>query len=148
MPKRTWKHPSLEYTKLVDDKFFRSYINEGYRRRLTDREDLVEIQRAIFKEISDQIAKSRGGVFIRGVGYFFVWKIPRKLYFWRNMQNEDKPWYGNVYSIKFYPSRRLRGWVFTKRWASTLSKKVYHQLLKGFKYRMYLYSLKVFNLLK
>jgi hypothetical protein len=145
---RSWKHPALGYVHLLNGyESYKEYRKTEGRRKITDEKDLMKIYRAIFREIQKQIVESPGGVFIRGVGYFFVWKIPRKLYF-KHAFFDQKPWYGNAYSIRFIPVKRLRGWSFQRRFSQNLSGKVFKKLCKGFRYKVYLYSLRVLNLMK
>jgi hypothetical protein len=140
----TRNHPMVPYVPLMKPfEDYKYYKKEPGRRKLQSVFDFREIYSEIFKEIRKQIVDSQGGVFIRGVGYFFVWKIPRKMYirFWH------KPFYGHSYSIRFVPVRRLRGWSMHAMFTTKISKGVSKNVKKGFKYKTYLYSLRAMKLM-
>lgn len=135
--------------RFLDDVIYTEY--RKYRPPSTlkckDRNELKKIARTIFEVISEHLLNKSTGVFIKNFGYFFIWKIPRKLPY--NIQvkgGKVEECYnyktGNyMYSPVYLPAHKHKGWSMDNTFNNTFKDKLKDKLLSGFKYKTYLYSL-------
>jgi hypothetical protein len=144
---------------LLDHKINTEYLKYSKRApkkvQAKDREELRLIIRTICKHIGKQIVERKAGVHIRKLGYFFVWKVPRKMtysQFTKGGTTEERYNYHtdqHMYSPIFLPSLDARDSL--KRWSmdNSFNVKVRRGISKmvraGFKYKMYAYSIMRLN---
>lgn len=121
------------------------------KRDRVDKYELMKIAMAIFKEIGLQITETRGGVFIKNFGYFFIWKTNRKMTFGTKYKwNNKRPQYNHHseyyrYMPVFYPAGgplNLRFWTMDYKFHHKVKSGIKIKLKQGFKYRMYAHTLK------
>lgn len=128
---------------------YRDKIPEKYRAK--DREELRKILKTICKHIATNIIERKGGVLIKGLGYFFVWKIPRKMTYSRFVANEGVEEHYNyhtnhhMYSPIFLGANTkadtFKGWYMDNAFTRYVKGGINKKLLSGFSYKMYVYSL-------
>lgn len=116
-----------------------------------DKITLIKIAGNILKEIGNQLVEAKGGVFIKNFGYFFIWKTQAKgTYGEKYKHNKDGANYNyatNNYYYKpiFIPSGgpyNMRYWSMDNRFNLGLRKRIKEKLVSGYKYRMYVHSLR------
>jgi len=109
-----------------------------------DKHELRRIVGAIFKEIGEQIVKSKGGVFIKNFGYFFVWKTALKTTYGRMYKhNKEREEYYNhhsghyLYKPTFLPAAgksHLRFWSMDNKFSAPVKNGINKQLRSGHEY--------------
>lgn len=146
----------LPRTHILDHKMSRAYTeyvknnNISKEHRAKGRKELFLIVRTIFKHIAKNLVEKTGGVMISGWGYFFIWKIPRKMSFeirTRGKEKEEKFNYStdhHMYSPIFLSSdgtTNMKGWIMDNKFCEKIKSGMTQKIRSGFKYRMYAYSL-------
>lgn len=125
----------------------------GKGKTLVNREELMKIVHAILKKTADKLVENEGGVLLDGIGYFFVWAIPKR-------QGEISRRFVNGNELRYLYNHQTQGYVYTpllltnalKRnellqpwsmdytFSAVIKKKLAVNLKAGKKYKMY-YSL-------
>jgi hypothetical protein len=122
-----------------------------------DKHELRRIAGAILSEVGEQLVKSKGGVFIKNFGYFFVWKTALKTTYGREYKhNTERIEYFNhhtdqyLYKPTFIPAAgksHLRFWSMDNKFSSVVRDGINKQLRAGHKYVNYMFTLrKLLNL--
>lgn len=121
--------------------------------RAIGRKELFLIVRTILKHISMHLVSKTGGVMIHGLGYFFIWKIPRKMTYHQQTKGKkivEKYNYTSnhyMYSPIFFPSggqNNMRGWLMDNKFSSKVTSKISEKIQAGVKFRIYPHSLRKF----
>ena len=102
-----------------------------------------DIHDAIWEEISDQVVESKGGVFIKKLGYFAIMMSPRrrKVYlttsgkYTYNDHTTNHPYHMTLFT-NLIANTKLKYWVMDRGYSSRIRKKVYRNLKKGKKYML------------
>lgn len=138
--------------RVLDDSIYTEYLKYRLPKKLKckDRNELKKIVKSIFEVITENLIEKKYGVYIEGFGYFFIWKIPRKLTYnvmkkGEGVEENFNYKTGNyMYSPVFIANRYYRGWSMDNTFNTTFKKKLKNKILSGFKYKTYLNSLKGF----
>jgi hypothetical protein len=141
-------HHSMNTEYLKYNKIPKKYRVEG-------REELRKLIKTICKHIGNEIVEKPGGVHIRRLGYFFVWKIPRKTTYHKKIKGgkleENYNYHTNhyMYSPIFLPSidknRTFADWSMDNSFTSTVKQGIKNKVSSGFKYKIYPYSIQALN---
>lgn len=114
-------------------------------------DEFSKICSAILKEIATQIIESRGGVFIKNFGYFFVWRTQRRApskHFVGDLYNYHTNHY--MYKPVFVPAAgptNMKFWSMDNKFSRYVKQGIAKKLRGGFKYRGYIYTIgKLLNL--
>ncbi len=118
-----------------------------------DKHELRLIVKTIFEEIGKQMVESKGGVFIRNFGYFFVWKTPHKDTYGKHYKHnieKDTELYNHhsqhyVYKPTFIPAgghNNLRYWSMDNKFSKPVRDGINRQIRSGHKYTSYVYTLR------
>lgn len=117
-----------------------------------DREEMRKILKTICKHIATGMVECPGGVYIKGIGYFFNWKSPKKMPYHTTIKGkglkENFNYHTNHYM--FFPTyvpmasktHFRSSWTMDKQFNHNIKKGVAEKLKSGFKYTNYLHSLK------
>jgi hypothetical protein len=113
------------------------------------------ITNSLLKKIGDDLIENEGGVMLRNLGYFFVYRSQRKHVFQKEEEDGNtkisiyKKHGGKKVQLIFYPCRKggrpLLGWTLDKNFTDVLKKRLEAKLDRGVTYKMYLYSFKKLN---
>lgn len=142
----------MVYTNIVPPKNivkrdkYREYKNNTPKELLIKgRETFLALYREFFKEIKNELIKRDAGVFIEDFGYFFIWKMPRKMvykYFTKEeglVEDYNHHSDNFKYSLQFYPCKKnFKYWSMDNSFRKDLKKEVSIQIKNGKKYKMYL----------
>lgn len=133
---------------------YRSYENIPKSRKIVGREKLREVLDCICKHVGKGIVESPGGVVLDGVGYFFIWKVPRKTTFFTvrggegSTENYNYHTGHHMYLPTFIPTKPkvsvLQAWAMDKTFHSNIKSELNENLKNGKDYRMYVSSMKNF----
>lgn len=112
--------------------------------RLQNRQEVMDFSTEFFKTISENITKQKAGVLVKGLGYFFIWQVPRKLKY-RDYSKENSQYEYNfhtnhkMYMPVFEPdvSSGLKFWSMDKAFHSSVKKDLCKRLKAGEKFKMY-----------
>ena len=119
-----------------------------------DRRELRLILKTICKVIATELIERKAGVQIRKLGYFFIWKIPRKMYTWLMTKEGLKEIYSYhtdnyQFTPVFLPSIRghkeLKRWRMDNSFCKQFKKDLGKKIRKGMTYKMYPYSIGIKN---
>lgn len=123
--------------------------------RVNNRNLYIKIVIEIFKTISAEIINSVGGVAIKKLGYFFVFRSHRK----RIVAYSNEKGSGMFYNERknsryiepmFFPSQTLSpsidGWCMDDSYTKKVKDEVRAKVYEGFKYKNYAYSVSRFKL--
>ena len=129
---------------------------EHYSQRKVERKDIVvhrdrycEAVSAIGEAISETVVDRLGGVFMKKLGYFFIWMIPRPLVNTMPSKNGSVKKYnhhtGNkMYTPIFMPVKNtwLSLWTMDKKFTKPMKKALSKKLISGKKYKTFFYDFK------
>lgn len=116
-----------------------------------DREELIVIMKTIFKHIGRNVIDRKAGVLIKGLGYFYMWLVPRKMTFKTQVKGqklkEGFNFHTNqrMYNFIFQPleTSEFKFWSMDGRLTKPLKKELKTKIInEGVKYKAYPYSLK------
>ena len=118
-----------------------------------DKDLLVKIVKEILDEVAYQMVHSKGGVFIKNFGYFFVWKTTKKAMFnkYGVIHRKDVDGYFNhhtgqyIYKPAFITAGgpiNLNFWSMDNKFSTYVKDGINKQLRAGHKYKTYMHSLK------
>jgi hypothetical protein len=144
---------------LLNHKINTEYLNYDKipdKHRAGDREELRKIVKTICKHIAEEVVEREGGVHISRLGYFFVWKIPRKMTYNTKVRGgtlEEKFNYHTnhyMFSPIFLPSidsrNTLKYWGMDNSFSVNIRQGIKEKVSSGFKYKIYPYSLYKINM--
>jgi hypothetical protein len=144
--------------KLLDHTVYTEYLKYDkipQKHRVSDREELRKILKTICENIGTELVERNGGVHIRRLGYFFVWKIPRKMTYTTQVRNGKlKESYNHhtrhyMFSPIFLPSidrmRTLKNWSMDNAFTRRVKDGIKEKVRAGFDYKIYPYSITKFN---
>lgn len=147
-----------ESFKILDHRIYTEYLKYDKipdKNRVGDREELRRVIKTICKHIGTEIVERKGGVHIRRLGYFFVWKIPRKMTFTTQVRGgELKESYNHhsnhhMYSPVFLPAldhrNTLKNWGMDNSFSVNVKQGIKNKLKGGFTYNMYPFSISKLN---
>lgn len=135
---------------------YTKYVREGnipqrYKAK-GGREEMREILTCICKHIAEGMVEVPGGVYIKGWGYFFNWKCPRKMPYHINIEGGGREEHFNYHTnhYMYFPTylpmspilHPRHNWTMDKQFNHNIGNGVSRKLKAGFKYRTYMYSLK------
>lgn len=125
------------------------------KHRAKDREELRFIVKAICECIGKNVVEKPAGVHVRRLGYFFIWKIPRKMTYTINVKGgsrEEKFNYHSdnyMYSPVLLPSldakNSFKRWSMDNSFVGNIKQGIKRKVRAGFKYKMYPYSIMKLN---
>lgn len=119
--------------------------------KVTGRKELFLIVKTLFKHIGKNLVERTGGVMISNWGYFFNWKIPRKMAYQQKTRGQKIVEKFNVnsdhymYSPVFMSSggnHNMRGWLMDNKFCKKIKLGINKKIDSGFKYKMYPHSLR------
>lgn len=129
------------------------YVNNYKRTRprtlhAKHRKEFLDIVSTFYRVIGEQLVEREGGVCIKELGYFFIWKIPKKIVY--NMVLPEKGWdtkfnyHTNhvMYSPVFIANKKFRYWYMDKAFKQPLKKALKYKIIEGKKYKMYAHTLR------
>ena len=136
--------------RILDNNIWEEYkkTNPSNKVKFDNREEFKKVVKEIFKVISEQILEKKAGVLIRGLGYFFIWKIPRKIKYGLYKRGESIDYKYNhytdmyMYSPTFLPAKSLEGWSFDTSFNHNIKKGLKKNLLNRIVYKMFPFSFK------
>lgn len=120
------------------------------KERIKNRDEFYMVMKAFCNEIAEQLVQKDAGVFIKDLGYFFVWRIPRKLVYRRQTTGKKIEEIFNlrtgnyIYSPVFVPKITpwLRFWSMDSTFSSGVGRGIRDRLMKGERYKMFLSTLR------
>jgi hypothetical protein len=152
----------IKYSVRVNDREFVKYYNRWKKKlpnykQIKEEEKLLKMGSSIFKEIAERVATNEAGVIMRGWGYFFVMRSAAKR-FWVDVQEDGtmlvrpkKAYEGRLIEPVFIPrlngQKNFQGWSFDYGYVNLLRKRIKNNTKKGWKYKMYPYTVIRLNIL-
>lgn len=134
---------------------YTKYKKEGKipaKHAASDRKELRKILKTISKHMAEGVVECPGGVHLKGIGYFFNWKCPRKMTYHIKKEGEGLEEHFNHHTghYMFLPTfvpmagklDLISSWTMDKTFNQNVKDKVRDKLKKGFRYNNYLHSLK------
>ena len=139
--------PDLGLYDIPSKELFEYYKSRKPRNGITVYREYRKLAILALKILASHIIQNRGGIAIKGFGYFFVWKIPQRhnSYFTSASDKKmegPKPMYDNRYSVTFFPVNKYREWHADGPMSKYVREGVKKKIRSGFKYKMYLHSLR------
>lgn len=147
-----------ESYKLLDYRIYTEYLKYEKipeKHKVKNRRELRKIVKTICKHIGNEIVDRQGGVHIKRLGYFFVWKIPRKMTYTTQVkggslkENFNHHSYHYMYSPIFLPSldskNTFKNWSMDNSFSVNVKQGIKHKVRAGFKYKIYPFSITNFN---
>ncbi len=116
--------------------------------RFNDRSEFLAFGRLFFKTIGKELVEREAGVSIKGLGYFYVYLIPRKMavtYWGKENKMVDSIMYhtdGRVYTYCYIPSKKFEYWSMDTTFTANNKKELYERLMAGQRYNGYPFSIK------
>ena len=132
-----------------DYKEFKKHIPKKYQVSRARR--LSKITNELFKAIADNMLEAEGGVTIKGMGYFFIHRSPKKRMLQRKLENGEVETYYNIrhqmrrIAPMFMPPHRqtasFYSWSFDDSFSISVKLKLRENLKKGMKYKAYPFTI-------
>lgn len=132
-------------------KYRKSKIDKKFR--IKGRQEMADLFNCFFETISEQLLELEGGVSIEGLGYFFIWRIPKKMtYCIPGGDTYEIDLYNNhtdnyMYAPQFIPLKKNRVWSMDRYFSVVFNQKLSKALRSGKRYKMNLVSLRKMKLL-
>lgn len=140
---------------IKDYKEYKKHIPKKYH--VTRERRLSKIVNELCKSIADNLVEAEGGVAIRGLGYFFIYRSERKRMLQRKLENGE---FENYYNIRHQmrriapmfmpPIRRsfpLYSWSLDNSFSISVKLKLGDKLKKGVKYKAYPFTVSKLKLI-
>lgn len=129
---------------------YRELSGIPFNKRIRGRDTYVEFVQDFFKIVSEHLLNNVGGVYIKDLGYFFIWRIPRKMRFLSFTKDSCVSRYNfhtdhGVYLPVFIAEKANFYWSMDKRFDRNIKRGLRDRLRKGIKYKMFVSSLKRFK---
>lgn len=145
--------PDVGVYDIPSKELYEYYKSRNPRNGITVYREYKKVAGKALKILSRHVSDKRGGIVIKGLGYFFVWKIPKRhqSYFTdRDSKKMEgpKPMYSHRYAITFVPVKKYREWNSDGPMAIGLRERVKKNIRSGFGYKMYLHSLNKMRILR
>lgn len=131
---------------------YTKYVKEGNmsKRHKVGREDMRKILDTICQHMADGVAETPGGTYVKGLGYFFNWKCPKKMSYHilkkggtseeRFNYHSDHYMYFPTYDCATTKLSIRNLWAMDKKFNASLRKRISVKIKAGFEYRSYLDS--------
>ena len=147
---KTNEQLQLNSYKLTHDKeytAYRQYRKISKTRRIKGRANYRKFVKAVFETIAEEMLERDGGVCINKLGYWFIWKPPKKVlasYYTEGGLGEYNNFHTNhyLYLPTFFPARRQMYWCMDKAFNKRLTHKLNKKIREGKKYKTYINSLR------
>lgn len=143
-----------DYVLFTDDEFLAYYrrnakqLYKSGHKRITDTKILRRVITCLFETIGEHLINNIGGVYLKRLGYFGIWRSATPLVISKNYNSISLNGHsdGYQYVLDFFPdvtrTRALHGWVMDRMFNNIIKKKLYFNLKKGIRYKNYYYILK------
>jgi len=121
--------------------------------KIKGRQEMADLFNCFFETIAEQLIELEGGVNIEGLGYFFIWRIPKKMsYYIPSAEAHDIDLFNHhtdnyIYAPQFIPTKKNRVWSMDRNFSFPLKQELCKALKEGRKYKMNLVSLRKMKLL-
>lgn len=135
-------------------KFYRElHKNSTKKSVVRDKQEFFRIAYAIFKEIAIQFTDSTQGLILKGIGYFCIWRSPKKKVLKLRNQKKyrseanyhtDGYQYHPTIITNVFDKDYLKGWSMDRLFINGIKKKIVANLFKGVKYKLKLSIVKTF----
>ena len=140
----------LNNYRVLDDKeytHYREYPRITKGSRIKGRTEYKKFTKHFYKIIAEELVEREGGVCIKDLGYWFIWKPPKKIiagYFNKEGHQEMYSFVTNqhLYFPTFWATDRLLWWCMDKTFNNTLKNSLQKKIKSGKKYKMYLSTIK------
>jgi hypothetical protein len=140
------KQAYLEYARWYKKKGY----PQDYKFRKAEKDYFIKLVTAFFRIVSEEIPEAKGGVSLRGIGYFFVHRIPKKLKFKTKTPGKSIELNYNhhtdhrVFSPLFIPRRTLalQPWAMDGKFSASVKKKLANNLRNGYRYKSHVATIK------
>lgn len=153
MPKKLADHISVMHHSIYTE--YRKYDKILKKDKVKGREQLRKVIKTICDQIGEDIVERKAGVHIKRLGYFFIWKIPRKSTYLKKVRGgkleEIYNYHTNhyIYSPIFLQSLdskdSLKFWSMDNSFCEKVKLGVRDKILSSYKYNMYPYSITRLN---
>lgn len=152
MTEKVYSKKIVNKKRLLEYSTHKYYVNNYKRTRPKElhaksRKEFLDIISTFYQIIGEQLVEREGGVCIKELGYFFIWKIPRKMHYdlmgkegYVTKFNYDSDHV--MYSPILIPAKRMRYWYLDKAFNNAVKKALRDKIRSGKKYKMYAHTLK------
>lgn len=138
-----------------DYKEYKKHIPKKYQVNRARR--LSKIVNELFKSIADNLIEAEGGVTVKGLGYFFIYRSERKRMLQRKLENGEFETYYNIRHqmrkitpMFLTPQRRtfpMYSWSLDDSFSISIKLKLGEKLKKGVKYKAYPFTVSKLKLI-
>lgn len=126
-----------EYTK------YRASIKKEHK--IQGRDKYFKVVKEFFDIIAEETLERKGGVYIKGLGYFFNWLCPRK-FAWSPLGFEENTYSTETDNRHYFPTylpvKTRSEWTMDKSFARPYKQKLKENIESGKRYKTFHYSLK------
>ncbi len=134
---------------------YRKYDKISKKNRIKGRENLRGLLKKVCDKIGQEIVERKAGVHIKRLGYFFIWKIPRKTTYFKNVRggtreekynyHTDHYMYSPVFLQSLDSTDSLKYWSMDNAFCEKVKVGVRKKVSSGYKYKIYPYSITRLN---
>lgn len=134
-------------------KHYNNYFKKHPRKhRMKTREEWFKFCNDFLEVVADNIVEREAGVMLDGFGYFFVWRIPKKMKYnlMRAGENAtehysfhtDNHMYSPIFQPLLSPANHLRFYSMDNAFAKPIKRGINKKLTSGGSYKNYIYTYK------
>jgi hypothetical protein len=115
--------------------------------RINDRAEFLRFCRLFFKKVSEELMEREAGVCIKGLGYFYVYLIPRKMTgFFHTSEGQQEVFNhhtdNHTYALCYVPNKKFGLWSMDASFSDKMRKQIAKNLSGGLRYNGYPYTMK------
>lgn len=116
--------------------------------RINNRSEYLAFCRLFFRIIGEEIREREAGVSIKGLGYFYIYLIPRKMpvkYWGKDNRRTERIMHntgGRIYTYCFIPAKKFEYWSMDNTFSKPLKEDLFNRLNGGQRYNGYPYTIK------
>ena len=136
----------IDQSSLYNDyKEYKKHIPKKYQVSRARR--LSKITNELFKSVANNMLEAEGGVTIKGLGYFFIYRSEKKRMLQRKLENGELESYYNIrhqmrriapmFITPYRKTFTLHSWSLDDSFSISVKLKLRENLKKGMKYKAY-----------
>jgi len=145
----------LRDIKSVIDRYSYKHYNNYFKKapkkhRMKNREEWFEFCQEFLKTVAENIVDREAGVMLEGLGYFFVWRVPKKIQYNLRKGGQKKTSHfsfhtdNHMFTPVFQPTitsgNYLRFYSMDNAFTKRIKEGIHDKLMSRGSYRNYLYT--------
>lgn len=134
-------------------KHYNNYFKKNPKKyRMSNREEWFKFCNDFLEVVAENIVDREAGVMLKGFGYFFVWRVPKKMQYSLMKAGKEKTehysfhtdnhMYSPIFQPLISPANYLRFYSMDNAFSKPIKKGISKKLKNGESYKNYVYTYK------